>query len=131
MTPGKIKIVDAEGFQVYAVEIVEGVKSLYMPEAKNKKEKMKNAKDVKKHLTFKKHFHKESVSKLGFFHVATVCELFHIQCCHRYGGPEAFAIMILYHQSIPQNHSFIIKGGGIRVVGVSRRLLPYVRKKLF
>ena len=61
MTSGKIKIVDAEGFQVYAVEIVEGVKSLYMPEAKNKKEKMKNAKDVKKHLTFKKHFNKESV----------------------------------------------------------------------
>ena len=31
---GKVKIVDAEGFQVYADEIVEGVKSLYMPEEK-------------------------------------------------------------------------------------------------
>lgn len=131
MASGKIKIVDAEGFQVYAVEIVEGVKSLYMPEAKNKKEKMKNAKDVKKHLTFKKHFNKESVSKLGFFHVETVGEPFHIQCCHRYAGPEVYAIMIVYHQSIPQDHSLIIKGGGIRVVEVSRRLLPYVRKKLF
>ena len=94
MASGKIKIVDAEGFQVYAVERVEGVTSLYMPEAKKK---MKDAKDVKRHLTFKKHFNKESVSKLGFFHVETVGEPFHIQCCHRYGGPEVFAIMILYH----------------------------------
>lgn len=38
MASGKIKIVDAEGFQVYAVERVEGVTSLYMPEAKKKNE---------------------------------------------------------------------------------------------
>ena len=34
MKSDKVKIVDAKGFHVYAVEIVEGVKSLYMPQSK-------------------------------------------------------------------------------------------------